>query len=160
LSDSFVAGAIAAVIGAVVAGLFVLVGGSLVYSRERRLRRRERLRSLYGDVMLAALRLVPYEFGHRLSEDVGSTTAQQIDGLAARLRLEAWIDGDHVLEELQSVYHAVLEWERQKEQGARISDLMNPARQEVLRSLERVELAMRASLGTSPAPLISSRRGD
>jgi hypothetical protein len=118
--------------------------------QEREELHKERLRSLYSDVMLAALRLMPEAFPVRLGSGVDLTTKDQIDVLGARLRLEKWREGDHILEELIEVWRAANEWHDHKDDPERAKDLVDPLRRRVMKSLEGLEDAMRANLGTSP----------
>ena len=86
------------------------------------------------------------------------TTREQIDGLSARLRLESWWDGDHILEELIEIYRAVEAWKEHAEHGGEIQNLMDPLRQQVLRSLQSLEDEIRKNLGVPTPVLIPPRR--
>ncbi len=116
---------------------------------ERQERHKERLRSLYSEVMLAALRLMPDAFPLRLGSGAGRTTKDQIDVLGARLRLEKWREGDNVLEALIEVWRAATDWNEHEDEPERAEDLVDPMRRRVIKSLESLEDAMRANLGTS-----------
>lgn len=127
--------------------------------REREERHRERLRGIYSEVMLAALRIMPDEFHQRLGSGAGPTTKDEIDVLGSRLRLERWHEGDHILEELQEVWHAANAWNEHKYEPERAMDLVDPLRRRVMESMYSLEEEMRAALGIPlPGPGSTFRR--
>jgi hypothetical protein len=116
---------------------------------ERVERHRERLRNIYSDVMLAALRIIPEEFNMRLGSGK-ATTKEEIDVLGARLRLERWHEGDHILEALQEVWHASNEWNKHAAEG-RVGGAYDPPHRRVMDSMDALEDEMRAALGIPEA---------
>lgn len=102
MSDAIFAGIVAVGVAAL-AGIAGYLTALRVRESEQLERHRARLRSLYADVMLAALRIMPREFPVRLGSGLGPQANEEIDRLAARLRLERWHEGSHILEELQSL---------------------------------------------------------
>lgn len=121
--------------------------------RDREERHKERLRSIYSEVMLAAVRLVPDELNARLGSGAGPTTSDQIDVLTSRLSLERWQEGDRIRDELKEVWRAAQEWRDHRDAPERNHTLSDPLRANVVESLDRLEDAMRANLGTSlPSP--------
>lgn len=121
-------------------------------------RHQERLRSIYSDVMLAAMRLAPDELGVRLGAGALPTTHDQIDVLSARLSLERWHEGDRIRDELKEVWRAALAWQAHRDEPERAQTLSDPLRANLIKSLDRLEDAMRESLGTSlPPPARRSR---
>lgn len=89
-------------------------------------RHRERLRSIYSDVMLAAMRLAPDELGVRLGAGALPTTHDQIDVLSARLSLERWHEGDRIRDELKEVWRAALAWQAHRDEPERTHTLSDP----------------------------------
>jgi len=156
VNDSLLVAAVG-LLSAILGSGAALAGGALLHRRERDLRRLERLRSLYADVLRSAVWLVPFEFGFRLSDDTPPATARQIDALTARLRLETWWDGDHIFEELKELYRAVTSWEERVQGGGYVTDLSEPSRHEVIKALDRLENEMRKNLGV-PTPVLIPRR--
>jgi N-glycosylase/DNA lyase len=128
-------------------------------NEEREYRHKERLRSLYSDVM----RLMPNDFPIRLGSGVRETTKDEIDVLVSRLRLEQWHEGDHIVEQLQGVWRAAEQWNEHRDDPGRKMDLVDPMRRLVVTSIDSLEDAMRANLGTrlrAPGATLRRKSGD
>lgn len=157
INDALLGAAIAVAV-AVISATSAFVTAAVVNRRERSERHQDRLRALYADVMLAAMRLMPDAFPVRLGRGMGPTTKDEIDVLGSRLRLERWQEGDHILEELITFWRAVREWNAHANEPERKADVVDPLRRKVLKSFQSLEDEMRKNLGMELGPPGSSRR--
>jgi hypothetical protein len=71
----------------------------------RRQGRQDRLRTLYADVLHAAIRATPRNLGYRLGPDEMLTSDDEMNLLRARLSVEAPEDEDIVMQALVGVYN-------------------------------------------------------
>lgn len=151
-------GATAIVLAALISAAAVVWRVRRVDGRDRDERHKERLRSIYADVMLAAIRLTPKELHLRVGSD-DQLTADDIDRLSARLSLEHWNEGDRVRDELKEVWRASQAWSEAAKHDSGTDEAREPIRRRLLEKLDALEDAMRAGLGTTlPPPGTTVRR--
>lgn len=113
--------------------------------------RRDRLRALYGQLMEAALRWTPREFGKRVPDSAQvEPVAGEVDALVARLMVEAHADEDDVIKAFLGVHRAIAVYSMDKTNAGAGLDTpraqLERNRQDVYDALHKMQNAMRERL--------------
>ena len=146
---------------AVVSGLTgILIGHWLGYRRWRL----ERLRELYADLMLAAIRMTPTSLGLRFPVEPGKESvpdAAEVDALTARVMVEPEPDEDKVRQAFVGVQVTTEIWRIDRSNKAAGMEIegkqLRKNDDEIRKAVDRLQATMRGRLAAGPFGLPNMR---